>query len=453
MKILCCGDLHIGRRSSRIPEDLDGPAFSCASTFDRVVEVALAESVDLVVLAGDVVDRANRFFEAFGPLERGLARLSAREIPVCAVAGNHDFDVLPRLVDSVGAERFHLIGAGGRWERRTIETSSGQRLHVDGWSFPREHFETSPLDDYTLEPSDDVPVLGLMHADTASPDSPYAPVSVARLSESAVDAWVVGHVHKPDDIPASGGAHVLVPGSVQAITSGERGAHGAWLLEIDRTARPVCRTRPIPLSSVRYDSLAVDLSDVADVETLESTITKALRTHRDALASESGAGALRHVACTLELVGRTPMHRSVAREARRVLDDLDLGKDGLTLRVDRVEARTRPALDLAEIARGNDPAGLLAKRLVAIEHEASLGTHSVGSTGNRANGNSANGAGDDASSAWVLDAQRAVEAIHRSKPYQFVSDDPEPDDEESRRMLLEQGYRLLDALIAQKEPA
>lgn len=440
MKILCCGDLHIGRRSSRIPEDLDGPAFSCASAFDRVVDAALAESVDLVVLAGDVVDRANRFYEAFGPLERGLARLSAREIPVCAVAGNHDFDVLPRLVDNVGAERFHLLGAGGRWERRTIELASGERLHVDGWSFPREHFETSPLESYDLPPTEDALVLGLLHADTASPDSPYAPVSVARLAESAVDAWVVGHVHKPDDIPASGGAHVLVPGSVQAITSGERGAHGAWVLELDRTSRPVCRTRPVPLSSVRYDSLAVDLSGVADVEVLESTITRALRSHRDALVSESGAGALRHVACTLELVGRTPMHRDVAREARRVLDDLDLGRDGLTLRVDRVEARTRPALDIEEIARGNDPAGLLAKRLVAIERGA-------------CGGNRSNGSSDDASTAWVLDAQRAVEGIHRSKPYQFVADDPEPDEDSSRRLLLDQGYRLLDALIAQKEPA
>ena len=183
MRILCCGDLHMGRRSSRVPEEIDGRDFACATAFDTLVEIALRERVELVLLAGDVVDRANRYFEAFGPLESGLARLAAAGVVTCAVAGNHDFDVLPRLAVAVAPERFHLLGEGGVWERRTIELASGARLHVDGWSFPREHVMTSPLDDY--DPSrfgstedSGLPVIGLLHADTASTESRYAPTPV-----------------------------------------------------------------------------------------------------------------------------------------------------------------------------------------------------------------------------------------------------------------------------------
>src|SRR5690625_108199 len=76
MKILCTGDLHLGRRSSRLPEHIDGRAHSSASAWGRVVDLAIAERVDLVLLSGDLIDDANRFYEALGPLEVGLRRLA-----------------------------------------------------------------------------------------------------------------------------------------------------------------------------------------------------------------------------------------------------------------------------------------------------------------------------------------------------------------------------------------
>jgi hypothetical protein len=89
MKILCSGDLHLGRRSSRLPAGVDAGAHSATAAWKALVELAIAERVDLVALSGDLVDRANRYFEAFGPLEAGVRRLTAAGIPTVAVAGNH----------------------------------------------------------------------------------------------------------------------------------------------------------------------------------------------------------------------------------------------------------------------------------------------------------------------------------------------------------------------------
>ena len=109
VKILSTADLHIGRTPTRVPDAVRTQS-SCARMWSAVVELAIREEVDLVTLSGDVVDHANRFFEATGPLETGIAQLAAAGIDTYAVAGNHDYDVLPRIVDAVGTDRFHLLG-------------------------------------------------------------------------------------------------------------------------------------------------------------------------------------------------------------------------------------------------------------------------------------------------------------------------------------------------------
>ena len=121
--------------------------------WEAMVERAIEEKVDLVALAGDVVDHDNRFFEATGPFERGLTRLGSHGIPTFAVAGNHDFDVFPRVAEAVGSDCFRLLGRGGQWEETRFTAKDGQELCLHGWSFPSSHVPTSPLADYHLASS------------------------------------------------------------------------------------------------------------------------------------------------------------------------------------------------------------------------------------------------------------------------------------------------------------
>ena len=53
MKIICCADIHIGRIPSVPYED----NLSSHSSWDAVVDKALELQVDVLVLAGDVVDQ------------------------------------------------------------------------------------------------------------------------------------------------------------------------------------------------------------------------------------------------------------------------------------------------------------------------------------------------------------------------------------------------------------
>lgn len=85
MKFLHTGDLHIGKKlfeASVLEEQ--------AHILDQIREIALAEQVQAVVLAGDLYDRSVPPAEAVTLLDDFLTRLVQAGIPVIAVSGNHD---------------------------------------------------------------------------------------------------------------------------------------------------------------------------------------------------------------------------------------------------------------------------------------------------------------------------------------------------------------------------
>lgn len=448
MKILCTGDLHLGRRSSRLPSHLDDRAHSAAGCWDRIVDLAIAESVAAVVLSGDLVDRENRMYESIGPLEAGIRRLADAGITTIAVAGNHDFDVLPRIAGSMGQEAFHLLGVGGRWERLTLRRGD-EMVHIDGWSFPEQYVREDPVAAYDLPVPDDGPVLGLLHADLDTAGSPYAPVSTQSLqSRHHVDFWLLGHIHLPGVRGADGLAPILYPGSPQALDPGETGAHGAWILELEPGRRPTPRL--VPLSSVRYEIVEIDLDGVTEIGEVDGRIMDGVRSRLESCGDDD---ALRYLSCRLRVTGRTELHSRLEPHLAAQATDLALhGRVSAKAVVEKVVIDTKPALKIDELARGNDPVGVLARLIQALDDEGE-----------------GEGARDlEPEHARLLRAaERAALEVDRSRAYIDLvcrtpygaadQGDPSPRDAEVRelagRALRDQAHLLLDSLISQKEGA
>lgn len=439
MKILVTGDIHMGRRPAQLPSELAGdPHFSTTAAWEAVVERAVAEAVDVVALTGDVVDRENRYFEAFGPLERGLQRLAEAGIDTVAVAGNHDHEVFPRLAAQLGNERFHLLGDGEHWERQRIERPGGEVLVVEGWSFPEGRYEANPLDAYDLgPPPEDLPVVALLHADLGQSTSPYAPVSLAQLKARPVALWLLGHIHAPQLFPGDG-PPVLNPGSPMALDGGETGIHGPWRVEIE--GRRVHPPEQLPLSPVRYEDLPVDLSGAGDREEAMSRMVEAVRRGLEEAVARSG-DALRLLLCRLRLTGSTAIHGSLPTLATEAEEQLRLTAGDASARPWRVAVETRPAVDLEELARSSTPAGALARTLLALE-------------GGREPEAGAGGHGEpDAAADLVRRAVEQLASAHRATPYLQIGEDPAPDAVRARDHLLAAGYRLLGDLLGQQEAA
>lgn len=427
MKILCAGDLHMGRRSSRLPSGADAPLHSGTAAWNALVEHALAARVDLVALSGDVVDRDNRYFEAVGPLERGVRRLAEAGIPVAAVAGNHDFDVLPRLAPTLG-KTFHLLGGGGRWSGMVVGRDPANAIRVAGWSFPAEHVRADPLAGFPAVPDDGVPLLALLHADLDAPASPYAPVASAALRAKPVSLWLLGHLHAPRLHTLPGAAPLLYPGSPQALDPGETGAHGAWMVELRRAHPPVATF--LPLSTVRYDAVEIDAQGVDDPDALDRRVAEGVSAHLAGVAAE-GCGPLRHLVCRLRVTGRTPLHRTLSERLGRAAADLEVPLGEVAARVERVEAATRPALDLAALARAGDAAGVLARLVLALDE----------------------GAPDAAQERLLADLAERVAQVRRAPAYLALGDAAPPAPEHLHALARRQALLLLDEIVARKEAA
>src|SRR5207253_359947 len=109
---------------------------------------------------------------------------------------------------------FRLLGKRGTWQRETVCNGDGTALlHVDGWSYLQKRNNANPMGGYLCVPDDDLPIVGMVHADLDEAKSVYLPVMLADLVRHQVDLWLLGHIHAPRHIAGDGGPHVLYPGS------------------------------------------------------------------------------------------------------------------------------------------------------------------------------------------------------------------------------------------------
>lgn len=101
MRILHTSDWHLGRSFHRV-----GMLGHQAEFVDHLLEVVESERVDLVVVAGDVYDRALPHVDAVRLADETLARLAASRARVVISSGNHDsaqrLGFGARLIDAAG---------------------------------------------------------------------------------------------------------------------------------------------------------------------------------------------------------------------------------------------------------------------------------------------------------------------------------------------------------------
>jgi DNA repair exonuclease SbcCD nuclease subunit len=428
MKILLTADLHMGRRPSRLPSHIDTSGHSTTRCWSAVVDTAIAEEVDLVALSGDVVDQANRYYEAVGPFEEGLKRLAGKGIRVLAVAGNHDHETLRAIAGNFPPETFTLLGRGGVWERVTIEREGEAVLHVDGWSFPQASHTEDPLRDYRPAPDNGVPVLGLLHCDLDAVASRYAPVRLTDLRLRPPALWLLGHIHRPALSELQGASTVLYPGSPQAMDPGEEELHGVWIAEMGAGKR--FTVRQVPLSTVRYGSLDVDISGADTEAAVDLKVSVAVRAELQSIVSV-GCGPLRYLSLRLRLTGRTPLHGALSRRGMSLVSELAIEESGVTALVERAVLATSPELDLEELARRKDAPAILARLALAID------------------------AGELTAEQQDLlqKATRAATDVHGARPYSAVCDTSgaPPPGEVAMEILREHSLLLLDTMLAQKE--
>jgi hypothetical protein len=351
LRILAASDIHIGRIPSLPGRAVQSAQQGARAAWDAVVQCALDQNCDALLLAGDVVQGDLAWFEARGPLLQGLKRLEDRGVKVIAVAGNHDALVFPDLARECPG--LTMLGLHGAWNHVDLGP-----LRILGWSFPGPAFDGNPLATFHEGLAEGRPYLGLLHCDLDAPvGTRYAPVASRALEGTQAMGWVLGHIHKGE---ARAGGRAWYCGSPFALDAGEEGDHGAWLLEVDGHGTLLGRERVL-LSPWAFRTLTVDLEGATAEEEARTRIAQAL----DRAAADGAAQGADTLFCSLRFTGSTALSGALDGLFGEGLAALETTQGAVTARLTgRVLDATDPALDLVALKEKRGIKGSLARLLL-----------------------------------------------------------------------------------------
>jgi DNA repair exonuclease SbcCD nuclease subunit len=354
MRFLHAADLHLDSPLRGLDRYEGAPVEEARGAtrhaFDNLIAVALQEQVELVVIAGDLYDgdwldhNAGLFFT------KGVTRLAEEGIAVALVRGNHD--AASRITKSLRLPKnVHLL-ADARPETKVFD-DLGVALH--GQSFATAVVTADLAAGYPT-PVTGCFNLGLLHTslDGRPGHDPYAPTTLDVLRGKGYDYWALGHIHAAEVVCRE--PWVVYPGNTQGRHIRETGPKGCALVTVEDGE---IIHQAIPLDVMRWETLALDIGGLPDLEAL---LEAAMLDLRQRLA-EVGDRAL---AVRVQVRGSGPLHRrlaaqpeSVEQELRSVAIEASNGRAW----IEKIEFRTRPQLDLDRIAERGDPIGLLVREL------------------------------------------------------------------------------------------
>ncbi|MFW5805615.1 MAG: metallophosphoesterase family protein [Bacteroidales bacterium] len=361
VNILTTGDIHLGKRSADIPESISDIATQ--HTWERIVDYAIDNELDAILLSGDIVDEENKYFEAGKALASGCQKLEKHNIPVCMVAGNHDHDVLPEIIKTHNFSNVHLLGSNGKWELKTLSTANGD-IQIAGWSFPANYVQYNPLTKFRLENINPViPALGLLHADFGASNSQYAPVQEKDFLNKNIAMWVLGHIHKPTLLSDSD-CKILYPGSPQAMSAKEPGTHGPVLLTIEDKNN--ISHEWLDFSPVRYELLSIDTGTPESVNDIRSVIVTEI--NKNTTTIQKTSSHLRYLVYDIEITGKFEQHTLIDSLQQEITNQPIL--ENVSVR--KLTNKLKPAgANLKDLAKQSSPAGILADTILKLENNES----------------------------------------------------------------------------------
>lgn len=252
--------LHGLSRYEGLPEaDIRG---ATRMAFDNMVQRAIDEAVNFVIIAGDLFDGAWKDMGTGLYFAKAMGRLDQAGIPVFLLAGNHDAaSVITRSIPwPPNVRRFH---AKKPQTYRLDEIG----VSVSGQSFPTPEVTDNLARGYP-DPTPHYFNIGVLHTALAGREGheAYAPCSLDELRSRRYDYWALGHVHAYELV--SEAPYVVFPGNLQGRNIRETGAKGAVLVTVED--RQVTAVERVELDVLRWARVEVDctgrmIDDVPDL--------------------------------------------------------------------------------------------------------------------------------------------------------------------------------------------
>ena len=321
------------------------------AAFKALVERAIEEQVDFIVIAGDLYDGSWRDYKTGLFFAEQMGRLNQAKVPVFVLHGNHD-------AESQITRPLTLPENVNVFRTRSAQTFQidGLNVALHGQSYPEIAVEEN------LVPGYPAPVagsfnIGVLHTALGGmgEHATYAPCSVQELVAKGYDYWALGHVHQGQVMHEQ--PHVVFPGNLQGRHVRETGRKGACLVTVEDSQ--VVEVDPIALDVVRWAVLDVDVTAAGNVPDVVDLV-------RDALVHSVSEAQGRLLAARIVLRGRSALHARLVTDVEDVTAQARAAAVGLgneVAWVEKVAVQTAPEADAAALAAREDTLGDLQRML------------------------------------------------------------------------------------------
>ena len=259
MKFIHFADAHLDspfRGLSFLPSKEFNQIYQAADqSLTRIVDLALAEKVDLVLIAGDTFDSAKPSPRSQLFFAQQIKRLTDAQIQVVMIFGNHDHMRREDLLVNQ-SPYFKLLGANEAVEKATFKTKDNFNYDVVGFSYLNNHITEDKIPDFPGKEHNYT--FGLMHAQEKEADSRknvYAPFTVSEVQALNYDYFALGHIHARRNLSEK--PWIVYSGNIQGRHINEMGAKGCYLGVIDENTKKISiefkTTGPILWQGVQFE--------------------------------------------------------------------------------------------------------------------------------------------------------------------------------------------------------
>jgi DNA repair protein SbcD/Mre11 len=300
IRFIHTADLHLDSPFKGLehapPQIFEKVKESTFKSFEKIVDIAIQEKVDFILIAGDIFDGANRSLRAQMRFREEMNRLFKHHILVYITHGNHDH-LGGNWVNLDWPSNVHFFNS----EQVTYKTfmKNNQALaNIYGFSYPFREVKENKVPQY--EKSDDaIYHIGMLHgnAEGNGDHDPYAPFSINELLQKDFTYWALGHIHKKQILHEK--PHIVYPGNIQGRHRKESGPKGCYLIEIENnyTNFSFIETAPIV-----WENATVSIENLHSIDELINKIEIEIDRFRH---REQGVMLMLHI------VGSGDLHRII----------------------------------------------------------------------------------------------------------------------------------------------
>ncbi len=342
-RFIHCADLHlespfegIHSASPEVAQILREATFR---SFENIINLAIQQEADFIVIAGDIYDGADRNLRAQWRFHELLRKAGKSGIKFYISHGNHDplSGWEPGLKLPENVHRF----AENNVERVFVSRGNNTLACIYGISYHTREVKENLASRFPKKGEEPF-AIGILHCNVggSTDHDNYAPCTANDLMSCGMDYWALGHIHTRKILADE--PYIIYSGNTQGRSVRETGEKGCYVVNVDDQG--YADAEFFATDVVRWFVEDVSIADIDDLDMLRDILTG----KKEELRAKADG---RPVIVRLQLSGRGEIHSQLRNQESENLASLndDEQYKGEFVWVESLQINTRPPVDIDEL--------------------------------------------------------------------------------------------------------